>query len=162
MSIEWKNIPGAPGYMISEYGDLKSPTRDNYKPTFNTKGYACIRIPKHRLCPAVHRVVAKLWLGPNPGGLQVNHKDGNKLNNHFSNLEYITCKENIHHAIKNGLRSATINLKSKSMFSTAQVMAIKDAIKAGYKNHPIADYFRCDHTTISKIRVGKHYPNVAP
>jgi hypothetical protein len=42
-------------------------------------------------------------LGDLPKGLCVNHKDGNKLNNSPSNLEYITISENVKHSIKMGL-----------------------------------------------------------
>lgn len=159
---EWKDIPDAPGYKISSYGNLIGRKKRSYKPSFNSKGYPCIRIPMLNISAAVHRVVALLWLGPPPfDNAQVNHKDGNKMNNHYSNLEYVTCKENINHAIKNGLRSATINLKSNSMFTRSQVLAIKDAINAGHGNQPISKYFKCDHSTISKIRRGAHYPNIS-
>ena len=47
---------------------------------------------------SAQRLVASLFI-PNPENKpQVNHKDGNKLNNHFSNLEWATCSENVIHA----------------------------------------------------------------
>lgn len=49
---------------------------------------------------AVHRLVAFAWLGPpsSPAHKWINHKDGNKANNHYSNLEWTTISENIQHS----------------------------------------------------------------
>lgn len=53
----------------------------------------------------VHRVVAETWIH-NPNNYpQVNHKDGNKSNNSIYNLEWVSCKEKIQHAIHCGLTS---------------------------------------------------------
>lgn len=50
-----------------------------------------------------HRLVAELYI-PNPNNLpQVDHLDCNKLNNHYTNLEWVTNKENRDRAIRNGL-----------------------------------------------------------
>src|SRR5574343_645792 len=51
----------------------------------------------------VHRLVMFLFVGRS--NLSVNHIDGNRLNNHLSNLEYCTLSENIKHAYRNGLAS---------------------------------------------------------
>lgn len=52
----------------------------------------------------VHRVVAETWINRKSQGLsQVNHKDGDKKNNHADNLEWTTPKENTLHAHRNGL-----------------------------------------------------------
>jgi DNA-binding MarR family transcriptional regulator len=43
-------------------------------------------------------LVAQSFIGPIPQGLEVNHLDGNKLNNHFENLEYTTRSGNTLHS----------------------------------------------------------------
>lgn len=51
----------------------------------------------------IHRLVAETWI-PNPESLpEVNHKDGNRLNNLVSNLEWVSRKTNAQHAIQSGL-----------------------------------------------------------
>lgn len=50
----------------------------------------------------VHRMVAETFLSER--NETVNHKDGNKLNNHLSNLEWVTYSENNKHAFASGLK----------------------------------------------------------
>lgn len=50
----------------------------------------------------VHRLVATAFIPNHQNKSFVNHKDCNKHNNHVSNLEWVTAKENTVHAIKNG------------------------------------------------------------
>lgn len=52
---------------------------------------------------ALGRVIAECFI-PNPDNLpHVNHKDGNRLNNHYTNLEWCTHLDNIKHSVDNGL-----------------------------------------------------------
>lgn len=52
---------------------------------------------------ALHRLIAELFI-PNPENLpHINHKDGDRFNNHFSNLEWCTHQQNIEHAMENDL-----------------------------------------------------------
>lgn len=55
---------------------------------------------------AVHRLVALHYVENPFAKDMVNHIDGNKLNNHYTNLEWVTCSENTIHAFKTGLRKS--------------------------------------------------------
>ena len=86
-------------YTIEEDGMIWSKTKNCYlHPTDNFSGYLYVSIR----CPglsfgmiAVHRLVASKYIGQCPPELETSHKDGNKHNNHYTNLEYITHSENI-------------------------------------------------------------------
>lgn len=67
----------------------------------NPSGY--LRVKMNNKSYEIHFLVALFYLGKRPENLCVNHKDGNKLNNRPSNLEYITIADNIKHAVEHGL-----------------------------------------------------------
>ena len=69
---------------------------------------------------SVHRLVADMYL-PNTNNLpQVNHKDGNKMNNHFNNLEWCTSSDNMKHARSIGIMNQ-IHLEKAVTNETGQV-----------------------------------------
>src|SRR6266850_1861322 len=52
----------------------------------------------------IHRLVCLTYNGPAPSGQPwVNHDDGNKANNHYSNLKWSSISENIQHSFDTGL-----------------------------------------------------------
>ena len=57
----------------------------------------------------VHFLVAQAFIGERNGRLTINHKDGNKLNNHISNLEYCSYAENNRHAVELGLNKHRVS-----------------------------------------------------
>ena len=64
----------------------------------------------------IHSAVAKSFLGDKTiEGLVINHKDGNKQNNHLDNLEWVTPSENIQHAVNviHTIKSGEDNFLSK-------------------------------------------------
>lgn len=97
------------GYMVSRSGVIYSKASKGWAPlkqAINERGYPLVYLCFDGKTKAakVHRLVAELFV-PNPQGLkEVNHKDGNKLNNCADNLEWCTRSENIRHAYAAGLR----------------------------------------------------------
>ena len=65
---------------------------------------------------SVHSLVARHYI-PNPYGYsQINHKDGNKRNNHINNLEWCSCAQNAQHALETGLRPGYMSADDKEMY----------------------------------------------
>ena len=127
--MKWKIIEESRPYEVSEDGRVRrrldweeqigrrvwcrrgGKAGDELKPQLNTSGYIYVGIAKvredgvvlKRWRPFVHTLVARAFIGECPKGREVNHKDGDKRNNHWSNLEYLTHKENIRHAWDSGM-----------------------------------------------------------
>jgi hypothetical protein len=74
-------------------------------PCKSANGYMIVGLHQNgkRVNQLVHRLVAEAFIGKIENGLEVNHKDGDKLNNRVENLEIVTKSENCKHAIKTGL-----------------------------------------------------------
>ncbi|TPV94108.1 MAG: hypothetical protein B7733_16985 [Myxococcales bacterium FL481] len=98
----WKPIPGYVGYDVSNRGRVRSrclPGRPRILRPWVTRRYLKIGLfrdgRRHRL--RVHRLVAITFFGP-ARGREVDHVDGNRLNNRLENLEYVSPSENVRRA----------------------------------------------------------------
>jgi hypothetical protein len=106
---KWKPISGYAGhYWISDLGNVKSVA--GLLTAINDGNYCRVRLHKKtRVLASIHRLVATAFC-PKPKSkkvLEVNHKDGNKLNNAASNLEWVTKSRNGLHAYQLGLSKPT-------------------------------------------------------
>ena len=108
---EWKQIEQSPNYKISNYGRFKNKRDKILKLKINAKGYYYCNISVNGKVSKVkiHRLVAKAFVSNPLNKNIVNHIDGEKLNNIFSNLEWCTTKENNIHAIEIGLNNPREN-----------------------------------------------------
>lgn len=102
---EYKDFTFDGRYEISNWGNVRATkTKKEMMPYFNRKGgYLKIRLldkNKVRQTLYIHQLVAWNFVGIPNKDYEVNHKDGNKQNNSFSNLEWVTRKENKEHFLK--------------------------------------------------------------
>ena len=91
-------------YSITEDGRIISHRKNReLKPKIDRYGYKAVSLSKDGHCThsTVHRLVAKTFLPKVEGKNCVNHIDENKLNNHVSNLEWVTQAENANHGTRN-------------------------------------------------------------
>ena len=97
-------VKHTPGYTVEENGDVYS-IGYNWRgygkrkmvPSKDKDGYLYVRlmIDNRRLKFRIHQLVAFRYIGPKPSkDYQVRHLDGDKLNNHYTNLAWGTAKEN--------------------------------------------------------------------
>ncbi len=102
MEEVWKTIKQSENYQISNLGNFRS-KRKPLKCNINARGYKYCNISvKGKVSKIKIHILVALYFIDNPNNLEtVNHKDGNKLNNHYKNLEWLTLKQNIQHYFKN-------------------------------------------------------------
>ena len=99
-------IQSLPKNNIRKNGKVDNRKGKIIKPAIDKYGYYRVTFSHNnkRRTYLVHRLVARAYLNNYDDTLQVNHKDGNKRNNNYNNLEMVTLQENIKHSIENGLK----------------------------------------------------------
>lgn len=104
----------------------------------------------------VHYLMAINFVGPTPNwpgkkrrGFEINHKDGNKLNNCPDNLEYVTPSQQRQHAVDTGLLRVCGEDSPRSKLTAEQVREIR---VCGGKIRDVAKVYGVTHRMISLIR----------
>lgn len=135
----WKFIPNFNRYQASNLGRIRS---INYKnsglikvliPSMAKDGYLKTMLlndyGKYKSW-TVHKFITRAFYGLIPVNKEINHKDGNKLNNAIINLEYCTHAENCKHACDNGLWTIRRgNLNGMAKLTKEQVIKARLAKK---------------------------------
>ena len=110
--IENSYLPN--GYKISKNGSVLSKYSKVLKQSISNSGYKCLNIKNKGYF--IHRALAFVFIDNPLNKEQVNHIDGNKLNNDISNLEWVTRSENCKHAYDNNLSHETVSKLYKGKF----------------------------------------------
>jgi len=133
-SMQWRPYIHSPGYEISECGDVRyAATRSGNKPGRQLKGSItpdgyiafCLTINGVKVHRLSHRLVAETFIGLEPfNGAQVAHLNGSKIMNHWSNLGWVSVKENQTHRAIHGTSSAG-ERNPKAIITENDVRAIR-------------------------------------
>ena len=175
---EWKDIEGYEGYyQISSHGRVRSVNRYVRHPSgkqAQKRGRIFRNGWKNKSLIAgltkegksrgflIYRLVAKAFI-PNPDNKpEVNHIDGNRMNNHISNLEWSTRSENEKHAYDTGLYiSRKGNEHPMSKLSETDINRMKNLLSEGKSKKDISKVFNVSYSHVCKIFKGttwKHLP----
>ena len=157
----WLDVVGYEGlYKVSNYGRVKSfQGRDERLLTIDTNNanYAKVLLSKDGRGKTllVHRLVATAFIPNSNNKPQVNHKNGNKLDNRVENLEWSTCSENTQHAYDTGLAKSLRGVDNgAAKLTSEQIAEIRSTCIIGDKNfglRSLAKKFKVSEHTIYRI-----------
>jgi len=175
MTEVWKSVVGYEGfYEVSNMGRVKSLARllrpngrshmkpENFlTPRLLRSGYSVVGLSVDGVLQfhRVHRLVAKAFLDNPEGKAQVNHIDGDKLNNIVENLEWATAFENQQHAVnvlgKHGERCGNATIKN------ADIVDIRFLLGHGVRQVDVAKLYGVTPHVISRINCERSWSRVA-
>lgn len=160
----WKSCPSWPSYEVSEKGDIRRVVKaygfiGDRKPYLNSNGRLMIVMrdgPKKKACH-ISRLVAEAFIGMAPSDKhQCAHNDGDKINNHYTNLRWATVSENQMDRVQHGTSNRGERF-GRSRLTTKDVLAIKKELIDGVKPRELAERFNVAETTIKSIKSGKSW-----
>lgn len=173
-TIQYRDIPGFPGYTVGSDGSVwccrpingkgKFQNWRKLKPTKINKSGHCrvdlFRGSSERHLRYIHRLVLEVFIGPCPSGMECRHfPDGNPGNNHLENIQWSTHKTNSNDRFFQGTDNRGFK-HPKSNVTKEIIIAIKSELKKGTNQHLIAKKFKMAQASISRINCGKRYADV--
>ncbi len=168
----WRTIKDYPDYKISNQGNVKrakvsyknkTPIGKVLKPANNGNGYLFVELFKYkkRELVYIHKLVAEAFIGKRPKKNQINHKDANKSNNCYKNLEYVTCSENMKHIFRLGLMSLPGEKNPLSKLTDKDVLKIRRLHSTGkYYHRELAEMFNVSRSNIGSIINKKRWTHI--
>lgn len=178
----FKTIPSFPDYLVSNYGRVKTKSRElrythavtkkehfrNTNERFlkvhynNLTGYKFhqLYLNKKMFNRTIHKLVADAFIEKIDGFDCINHIDGNKHNNYVDNLERCTDEYNHEHATKTGLKAKGSKVAS-SKLNESMVHAIKWFLSKGISHTELSKAFQISRPAISLISEGKTWKHIA-
>lgn len=172
----WRFIEENPDYMVSDHGrvlSFKGKSKLVLCARIIGTGYEMVKLQDKGVYTdqKIHRLVAKAFI-PNPKHLpQINHLDGNTLNNHVSNLEWCDAYTNTMHAIRTGLRPtgrgyhktpcAVTDAKGGILraYPSMKEMGRKERLKPSHQNWLILQLKHPDRVWLHTLRTKQHRGN---
>jgi HNH endonuclease/NUMOD4 motif len=172
----WKPVVGLEqAYQVSNLGRIctidRIDTRKAHRKsqimaiTKAENGYLRISLTfcgKSRYKP-VHRLVLESFTGPRPSKFETNHKDGNKTNNRIENLEWISHRDNLRHAVDTGLKTRVSGIAKQDMkLDEEMVRVIHKLLSKGANPVDIAFAFMVNRNSIYGIQKGESWRHLHP
>lgn len=151
--MELRSIKVHSGYFISDEGDVYHNGKKKNKYINPRNGYYRLMIQgkNYRLC----QLVARRFVENPSNKPNINHKDGNKLNDKAGNLEWVTQQENIDHAISMGLENFKGINNPMGKYTKEDVEKMRSMKKLGFTQRRIAKEFGSTQGYISQVLSGK-------
>lgn len=156
-------------FEVSSDGEIRNTkTKKAYKTWINHNGYeqVCVspRSAEKNKVFKIHKAIAETFI-PNPEHKpEVNHKDGNKLNNNVINLEWATGSENMIHASKAGLLNPQRGINnSLAKLTSEDILYIRKNYiprDSEYGARALGRKFNVHHSTILDVVHNISYANV--
>lgn len=152
---QWKVVKGFENYLVSSLGNVKTINGKLKKVVYDSANdYGYVELWKNNKGKKfrIHRLVAETFIPNILGKEQVNHIDGDKKNNCVSNLEWVTPKENIRHAIENDLSSIKYGSKNlASKLKEEDVKYIRENAIINKSVKELSEIYNVSTTTIYNI-----------
>ena len=151
----WKYIEGFNEYKVSNLGRILSLKSNKYLTPYKNREYLMVRLYGNNTTSNcyVHRLVAKAFIPNYDNLIEINHKDENKTNNIFTNLEWCNRLTNCNYGSRNlriGIASKTNKLKSvKQLSKDGTLLQIFNSINAA------GEYLGKNPSHISSCCTGK-------
>ena len=160
---EFRDIKGSEGkYKVTEDGGIYSVARDAFlKPSKagQKRQYEMVRLGKKSKWRYVHHIVCETYNGPRQEGQVCRHLDGDPSNNHRSNLQWGTQKENLEDRKRHGTMLWGDKVGT-SKLTEKDVLDIRKRRKEGHSMKDLAEEFGVEPNTISRITTGKRWSHI--